>query len=209
MPYQLRPWLAFSDFSFVSQLKGGLRSGYVNWSVALTAWATALVFSFHLATSWDFKPGPGAVRRPKPSVGTREPLLIVVLHSQCPCSLATVENLIDLPGSVLAHLKIHLVFTGPDPRNSPVDSRARVLENVEREYSDEADVLARFGAQTSGQAYLYNRRGDLVFTGGLTDSRGHEGESSGVSAIQRTVAGQPCAPGAPVFGCALQTRRNQ
>jgi hypothetical protein len=70
----------------------------------------------------------------------------------------------------------------------------------------EAQVLSRYGAQTSGQAYLYNRGGDLVFSGGLTESRGTEGDSVGMLAIRETAADQTCVPTAPVYGCSVQTR---
>lgn len=155
--------------------------------------------------SWDFKPGAGSASERKLGGSTAAPQLLVVLHSQCPCSVATVENLIDLPPSVRSRLKLHLVFTGPDPQNSIVKTRAEALANVEREYLNEAEVFKTYGARTSGQAFLYDVRGKLVFSGGLTDSRGSEGDSAGMSAIRETVSGRKCTAHAPVYGCAVQT----
>ncbi len=71
--------------------------------------------------------------------------------------------------------------------------------------SDQGGALAhRFGAQTSGQTYLYNPAGRLLFSGGLTAARGHEGDSAGLNAALALVRGQtPVQTRTPVFGCSL------
>jgi hypothetical protein len=71
-------------------------------------------------------------------------------------------------------------------------------------------VARRFGARTSGQVVLYDPAGHLVFGGGITPSRGHEGDSAGgdavVAAVRSTTvarAGAAAAAVTPVYGCAL------
>ncbi|MFN0022108.1 MAG: hypothetical protein ACKVP0_27995 [Pirellulaceae bacterium] len=61
----------------------------------------------------------------------------------------------------------------------------------------------RFGARTSGEAFLYDSAGRLVFQGGITPARGHEGDSAGKTAIARWIAAPPAEARAPVFGCPL------
>jgi len=156
--------------------------------------------------SWDFKAGPGATHVRQIVSTESTPLLIVILHSQCPCSLATVENLTNLPEGVRSRLRLRLVFTGPQIESSDIVSGASALKHAEREYLTEAEVLQRYGAQTSGQALLYNSRGNLMFSGGLTQARGEVGESAGISAICDVMAGRKSISTAPVYGCALQTR---
>jgi hypothetical protein len=65
----------------------------------------------------------------------------------------------------------------------------------------------RFGAATSGETFLYSADGRLLFQGGMTASRGHEGESIGRTTLIALIAGRrvDCRR-SPVFGCAL---RNQ
>jgi hypothetical protein len=65
---------------------------------------------------------------------------------------------------------------------------------------------ARLGARTSGHVLLYDARGRLVFSGGITAGRGH----FGANASSRSLAaglGDGSAAGAaartPVFGCPL------
>jgi hypothetical protein len=73
-------------------------------------------------------------------------------------------------------------------------------------YSDEAAIEAgKFHATTSGQVVLYDADGHLMFSGGITASRGHAGDNNGCSALidllhQRTVTQRTT----PVFGCSLQ-----
>jgi len=62
----------------------------------------------------------------------------------------------------------------------------------------------RFGAETSGAVVLYDRAGRLVFHGGITAARGHEGDSFGQQRIAALLTGARAdRTDAPVFGCAL------
>ena len=62
----------------------------------------------------------------------------------------------------------------------------------------------RFQARTSGQVLLYSVDGQLLFQGGITESRGHSGDNAGRSAITAIVFGQSAAVWqTPVFGCSL------
>lgn len=61
-----------------------------------------------------------------------------------------------------------------------------------------------FNAATSGQTVLYNTQGQLLFSGGITGSRGHFGDNAGQGAIIAIVNSQiPKLTETAVFGCAL------
>ena len=64
---------------------------------------------------------------------------------------------------------------------------------------------ALFGARTSGHAFLYAADGRLLYSGGLTASRGHEGDSFGTETLAALLAsGSTESPAtAPVFGCEI------
>jgi hypothetical protein len=70
---------------------------------------------------------------------------------------------------------------------------------------DEDGRMARdLGAATSGQALLYGAEGQLLFSGGLTDSRGHSGESVGGRAVLSFLSNPRAAlVTTPVYGCSL------
>ncbi len=62
----------------------------------------------------------------------------------------------------------------------------------------------RFHVLGSGTALLYSPSGHLLFSGGMTSSRGHEGDSVGREAITSFVLhGTASVARTPVFGCAL------
>jgi len=62
-----------------------------------------------------------------------------------------------------------------------------------------------FGAATSGQTMVYDHRGRLLFSGGITAARGHFGDNAGVSAIVALLGGPAHAGLArtAVYGCPL------
>jgi hypothetical protein len=65
----------------------------------------------------------------------------------------------------------------------------------------------RFGTSTSGQTLLYSADGRLLFSGGITGSRGHAGDNEGrdglVALLTRAGSGRTRAS---VFGCPLFAR---
>ena len=70
---------------------------------------------------------------------------------------------------------------------------------------DSEGVEARlFNAVTSGQTVLYDTRGQLLFSGGITGSRGHFGDNPGQGAIISIVNAEvPERTETSVFGCPL------
>ena len=62
----------------------------------------------------------------------------------------------------------------------------------------------RFHAATSGQTALYDIDGRLLFSGGITSARAHEGDNAGRSAIVSLLKNQDSVPTeTAVFGCPL------
>jgi hypothetical protein len=61
-----------------------------------------------------------------------------------------------------------------------------------------------FHAATSGQTVLYNQYGQLLFSGGITGSRGHFGDNAGQASIESLVNAEvPTQTETAVFGCPL------
>ena len=69
---------------------------------------------------------------------------------------------------------------------------------------DDGREAQRFGAATSGQTFLYDSRGALEFSGGITSARGHAGDNAGrtalISLVDRLETSQRRTQ---VFGCPL------
>jgi hypothetical protein len=68
---------------------------------------------------------------------------------------------------------------------------------------DDGTEARRFGARVSGQVLAYSGGGRLAFNGGITGSRGHEGDNAGRSAVEAMLGGRPHAATAFAFGCLL------
>ena len=69
---------------------------------------------------------------------------------------------------------------------------------------DDGAEARRFNAATSGQAALYDAEGSLLFSGGITASRGHSGDNDGRSAIVSLLnTGAAARSETSVFGCPL------
>ncbi|EMI52168.1 hypothetical protein [Rhodopirellula sallentina] len=61
-----------------------------------------------------------------------------------------------------------------------------------------------FRATTSGQVVMYDAAGDLCFSGGITSSRGHQGDNAGRAAIVKHIRhGESDVTNTPVYGCHL------
>ncbi len=53
---------------------------------------------------------------------------------------------------------------------------------------------------------VYGADGALLYSGGLTSSRGHEGQSTGADALAAIARGEPSAVRSmPAFGCLIFT----
>jgi glyoxylase-like metal-dependent hydrolase (beta-lactamase superfamily II) len=73
---------------------------------------------------------------------------------------------------------------------------AHVLRDVD------GGEVERFHATTSGHTLLYDDKGDLMFSGGITFARGHSGDNLGQSSIESCLEGSPPESRVtPVFGC--------
>jgi hypothetical protein len=138
--------------------------------------------------------------------------LVMAIHPKCSCTRASVSELNKLMlawgGQVRAIALVTKPFEFPDLwSETDVTARLRAIPNVEvvRDLGG-ADASA-FGAQSSGQTLLYDAAGRLVFAGGITAFRGHEGPSVGGEALKQLVAGN-AAPRARthVFGCSLKDK---
>jgi hypothetical protein len=66
---------------------------------------------------------------------------------------------------------------------------------------------ARFGAKTSGHTLVFDPHGRLVFSGGITATRGHAGANAGENAVLSALRRQKPERGrTSVFGCSLAQR---
>ena len=160
------------------------------------------------ATPPDRWPAASSLRR-LPGVAT----LVMLVHPRCPCSRASLEELDRLMAHLPGVLVAHVVFVKPpgvpdDWEQTDLLRRAAAIPGVTLSSDDGGAEGLRFGAATSGQTAVYDGDGRLLFQGGITSSRGHEGDNAGRAAIVAVLSSGGAAPAStPVFGCSLLGNR--
>ena len=83
---------------------------------------------------------------------------------------------------------------------------AAAIPGVQVLCDEEGREAQGLGAATSGQVVLYSPGGELLFSGGITVSRGHAGDNAGRDAVISCLTGlRADRTHCPVFGCPLQT----
>jgi hypothetical protein len=101
----------------------------------------------------------------------------------------------------------HPAGTPPSWAAGELWQKAAAIAGVRVEGDEGGREARRFDAVTSGTTLLYDGAGTLRFHGGLTASRGHEGESTGAEAITRWVTAGAALAQSPVFGCSIRDDR--
>lgn len=137
--------------------------------------------------------------------------LLAFAHPRCACTRATLTELARLMAHTRGRLAAHLLFVVP--RGLPAAWAQADLWRTAHSIpgldvvTDTGGVEARrFGVKASGQMLLYDPDGHLLFAGGITPGRGHEGDNAGADAIEQLAAQQPAErTTTPVFGCELDT----
>ncbi len=180
-------------------------------------WAAAAVAGF--AAVWRYKSTPGAPEQAPASwpaaasamLAADRPTLVLFAHPRCPCTRASLAELARLTARLEQPVRTHIVFVHPvgvqtDWLDTDLVQSARAIPGAEIT-DDHGEVLTRmFGSTTSGHARLYGPDGELWFSGGLTEARGHEGRSVGQESLVALINGrQAVARTTPTFGCHLQT----
>lgn len=184
-------------------------------AIIITAvWAIAI----GVGTVWitDFSTGPGRTGDSPavlPSVYLNEnttnlPKLFVFLHPYCQCSRATLAELSRLAERNMDLMEIHIFIVPLSDQSTESNSfdfekKASEIPNAKLSTIGESEIK-EFGAVTSGQTLLYDRQGNLVFSGGITRARGHEGDNFGSENIEEYLHGRDIPfVQTPVFGCLL------
>ena len=101
---------------------------------------------------------------------------------------------------------VHVLFRTLNNSSETTGTRnaAAGLPGVQIHQDAEGTEARRFGAETSGHTVLYDPNGWLLFRGGITAGRGHEGDNIGGDSIVALVTGAAAAAQhTPVYGCRL------
>jgi len=183
--------------------------------VAGILWVCSLVAGFSILAREEFTPVKSTQQKPDfPANSTirlaqDKPTLLLFVHPLCPCTRATLHELEDLLTSVQNKVAVDIVFTIPDGLPSGWEKEdlyksAMAIPGVHVLVDQGGREAQRFGVRGSGHTLLYSSSGQLLFSGGITGSRGHEGDNAGQSAVISFILhGHALVSRTPVFGCSL------
>ena len=186
----------------------------VLWVVA-TAWLFSVVAGLSVVWRFDNTPGVAAnspTRWPSGTHLTRateRPTLVLLAHPQCSCTRATLQELGEILARAENRPKTYVVFLKPSSfadgwEQTDLWQTAARLPDVTVIRDDDGREASRFGAATSGQTVLYDARGVLLFSGGITGARGEAGDNAGQHALITVLNRQPADRAtSSVFGCPL------
>jgi hypothetical protein len=185
-------------------------------SVAAALWLASLATGFGVLLRYKSTPGGGQGRPPAQwpaqSAIVRNPngtTLLMFVHPRCPCTHASISELARLLARGPARLQTHVVISEPAGvpagwTDTELVRRAHAIPGVDVLRDEAGREAARFHAVVSGLAVLYDASGRRLYSGGITASRGHEGDSFGQERLRAVLSGRHAdRDESPVFGCAL------
>lgn len=184
--------------------------------VSALAWVGALATGLIVLWGYDGAPAPAGeppARWPSASAIAQpdaRPALLLFAHPQCPCTRASLEELISLMTRTRGLASVYVVFSAPRDAESWTRSAtwdyAASIPHVRVVRDTDAREAHRFGVLASGHVLLYGTDGALLFNGGITSARGRVGDNAGRAAIAALLTGQrPPRNHTSVFGCLLPT----
>jgi hypothetical protein len=184
-------------------------------TLVIIAWIAVVAVGTWRMMSYELTPAlpAQAVRRwPDATEFVRDPnrpTLLVFLHPECPCSRATLAELDRLLTARRDKVAVELVFVRPAGMEAGWEktdlwTTAQRIGGAKVICDPEGVESQRFGARTSGETMLFAAAGQLLYDGGITGSRGHEGDNPGRDTLAAVIdGGGDTSYQTPVFGCAL------
>jgi hypothetical protein len=186
------------------------------WLAVLGAcWLGTVGAGLWVVRAYDNAPGVSADAPARWPAGTplvpasSGPTLVMLAHPMCPCTRASIDELAEALARSGRAAKTYVLFLRPAGfaegwEQSDLWKRAAAIPGVTPIADDRGVEAARFGTSTSGQTLLYGADGRLVFSGGITGSRGHAGENEGRARLVALLTGAGGEPArTKVFGCPL------
>lgn len=178
-------------------------------------WAVAVGIGMVWIMDYTARPGRSAISpfelkdKNLISPQTNSPKLLIFLHPHCPCGRATLAELARLTARN-DNLDVIVFFYLPSDQpqewvESHIWHQAQSISNIKVKIIGDTEIK-QFGAITSGQTLLYDTRRKLIFSGGITPGRGHEGGNAGIETIEKYLrSGKTDFTETPVYGCILST----
>lgn len=138
---------------------------------------------------------------------SKEFQLVVFAHPQCACTKATLSELARFLGRN-KNVSGRVYFIVPKAfaswKNSETFKLASRISGVDVRIDNDGQLAKDFKASASGECFLFDRKSTLLFHGGITLARGHEGDNSGLEQLTAIVQRKSeLTARNVVYGCSL------
>jgi hypothetical protein len=185
------------------------------WVVLL--WALAVFGGLFLL--WRYSGTPGESSKPPQkwpessalTLSTAGDTLLMFVHPRCPCTRASLAQLARVAAQCNGNFTPWIVFSKPkgagdDWQDGDLWEIAGAIPGAQRYIDRDGIETERFHAATSGQTLVYDPSGELLFHGGITGARGHEGDNDGQDSVVQILNGRNSMfRETPVFGCPINS----
>jgi hypothetical protein len=163
--------------------------------VVLSAlWIAALAYGVTVIRTYESTPGATGLtptRWPLDSGIKPDPhraSLVMLVHPQCSCTRASLDELNSIMNQSKGRVSAWVLFIKPIGfqdgwERTATWTQALNIPGVTVLVDAKGAEATRFGALTSGDIVLYDRSGQLMFSGGITSERGHAGDNLGRQSI--------------------------
>lgn len=177
-------------------------------------WAALCFSGFSILALYANSPSPqGNAASPVPDSSNDGARVTMFLHPKCVCSRASIDELkAAMQQADQYRGTLHFYITVPESgsteewKKEPLVTQLKHWGHNSTIHFDPGGKHAeKHGALTSGHVVAHDSEGKLIFTGGITASRGHRGENPGRLALTTALEGIPHKAPSPVYGCGLQT----
>jgi len=185
------------------------------WCAGLCLWLLTVTGGMCLLASYTNQAGAAAHPPehivPVETETTRKYRLLMFAHPRCPCTQASVSELARLMARCMHDVETTVYFYCPvDAQDDWVAGHlwtsAAAIPGVRVQIDRNGELAKQYGSKTSGAVVLYDETGRLLFHGGITQGRGHEGDNLGKLTVLSIVKGEPThVEHCPVFGCSVRS----
>lgn len=180
---------------------------------AVVLWGAAVVVGIQRIWSYESTPGePSSVPAIWPgsslvSVDRERATVMMFVHPLCSCTRASLIELRETLDTMNRAPAVWIVLLSPqgivEDWNEHTSAIARRIPEATIVTDVEGKAAHEFGASTSGHVVAYDRDGSLMFSGGITEGRGHVGNNRGRRDLIAALRGGDRAHEHPIFGCGL------
>ncbi len=183
------------------------------------AWIVIIFFCIYLLMQYEGFPGekgraPQFLAPNKIIKTTNLPTLILFVHPRCPCTRATINELSIIMTKCKDKVNANVLFftpTGYPDSWAKTDTyySTKLIPQVKVYFDRGGKQIKRFHALTSGHVLLYDSSKKLIFSGGITKSRGNIGANLGLySVIEKIKANkEQKVTETSVYGCSFTKKK--